>query len=117
MDYYHLRTAKTLDELVKLIDQSDIPFDVRQHVCNLLDNELDHSSDEVITTFSNELEDLMAAMLSLCSGLIEAKGSKEQLSKAFTDFETSFLGNADLQTDYTSEHARGFIDELRAKFK
>jgi len=37
MDYYHLRTAKTFDEFIELIEQSNLPFDVRQHVYSLLD--------------------------------------------------------------------------------
>lgn len=55
MDYYHLRTAKTFDEFVKLIEQSNLPFDVRQHICSLLDSGLAHASDGVVDDIFDDM--------------------------------------------------------------
>ena len=59
MDYYPLCMARTFDEFVKLIEQSDLPFDVRQHVCSLLDSGVGHASDRVVDDIFDDIFDDM----------------------------------------------------------
>ena len=106
MDYYHLRTAKTFDEFVKLIEQSNLPFDVRQHVCSLLDSGLE-----------DELEELMMVIFDLCCNLVEAKGRKAQTKQAIKDFEWLLIDRPILRRGYIIEHTDGLVNKLKGNFK
>lgn len=117
MDYYHLRTAKTFDEFVKLIEQSNLPFDVRQHVCSLLDSGLEHASDGIVDDISDELEELMTVMFDLCCNLVEAKGRKAQTKQAIKDFEQILIDRPILLRGYTIEHTDGLVNKLKDNFK
>ena len=117
MDYYHLRTAKTFDEFVKLIEQSNLPFDVRQHICSLLDSGLEHASGGLVDDIFDELEELMTVMFDLCCNLVEAKGRKAQTKQAIKDFEQTLSDRPILCRGYTIERTDEFVNKLKDNFK
>ena len=117
MEFFHLLNAQSYDELVGLIERSDTPFHVRQHVIRLLDDGIESRSEADIDIVLDEVETFLNNHVSkLCVALVEAKGRKRNTQDAVAEFKTS-LNNSDLAKGYLSESIDKFTDDLMENLK
>lgn len=89
MQYYHLKTAKTYDELMNLFFQSSLPIDVRRHVESLIEGHVEAKVEEMSEVSARDAAALAHIIRWYTDALIAAKGRKGASAEAIDNLVTA----------------------------